>query len=68
MTITIDKKEYTSLKKDALEYRKIAGSVFKKAISNPTEGIVRDFKNTDLYSLEFLRDLEFGLSKSSLNK
>ena len=68
MTITLEKKEYIALKKDAESYRKIMSNMFEKAISSPASEIVKDFKLTAKYSDEFIRDLENGLLKSSLNK
>lgn len=68
MTITLEKREYTALKKDAEAYRKIISSGFEKAISSPVPEIVRDFKLTNKYSEGFISDLESGLLKSSLNK
>jgi len=67
-TITIPKTEYKKLLARAKAYEKLAKSIFENAIKDPVTEIVSDFKNTDLYSKEFLNDLEDGLKKSSLAK
>ncbi len=66
MTITIDKEEYMSLKRDATAYRRMASTFFKKAISTPVADTISDFRNSNLYTESFLNDLESGLLKSSL--
>ena len=45
-----------------------AGSIFENVIKDPVNDIVSDFKKTNLYTDEFLKDLEDGLKKSSLAK
>ncbi len=68
MVITVDKNEYTALKRDAMLYRKMAQNFFSKKINTLVGDTVRDFKNTNLYTDKFIRDLENGLFKSSLAK
>ncbi len=67
-TITISKTEYKRLLSRAKAYEKLAGSIFENAIKDPVSDIVSDFKKTNLYTTEFLKDLEDGLKKSSLAK
>ncbi len=67
-TITIPKSEYRKLVSRAKAYEKLAGSIFQNAIKDPVKDMVTDFKNTNLYSEEFLIDLEDGLKKSSIAK
>lgn len=68
MNVTITKTEYQALKRDASAYRKLAASVYKKAIQDPIQSVVEDFRNTKLYNESFLKDLEEGLNKSSYGK
>ena len=67
-TITIPKSEYKKLLSRAKAYEKLAGSIFENAIKDPVNEIVSDFKNTNLYTDVFLKDLKDGLKKSSLAK
>lgn len=67
-TITISRTEYRSLRKQAEAFRKFAGKVFEAALSGNIDDVVTDFRNTNLYSDEFLKDLESGLKKSSYAK
>ncbi|MFZ1320648.1 MAG: hypothetical protein WAT71_03750 [Ignavibacteria bacterium] len=67
-TITISKSEYKKLVAKSKAYEKLAKSVFEDAIKDPVNEIVSDFKQTNLYTDEFLSDLEDGLNKSSLYK
>lgn len=66
--ITISKKEYKILVSKAKAYEKLSESFYKNALNDSVESIVSDFKKTNLYTDEFLRDLEGGLKKSSLSK
>lgn len=66
--VTISKTEYEHLKKQATAYRKFAAKFFESMIKDPIEEVVNDFSETDLYSKEFLKDLESGLRKSSYIK
>ena len=65
-TITISNKDYKKLVSRAKAYEKLAESIFVNVINDPVEDIVSDFRKTDLYTEEFLTDLEEGLKKSSL--
>ena len=67
-TVTISKSEYKKLISRAKAYEKLAEKFFADAINDPVEDIVSDFRKTDLYTEEFLGDLEEGLKKSSLSK
>ena len=64
-TITIPKTQYQELKTQAKAYKQIMTTLFKQAIKNPVSQVVDDFRNTKLYSKEFIQDLEDGLNKSS---
>ncbi len=67
-TVTIPKSEYKKLVSKAKAYEKLAESFYETSIEEPVENIVSDFRNTNLYTNEFLNDLEDGLRKSSLGK
>lgn len=67
-TITIPKSEYKKLLSRAKAYEKLAGSIFENAIKDPVNEIVSEFKKTNLYTVDFLKNLEDGLKKSSLAK
>jgi len=67
-TITIPKNEYKKLLSRAKAYEKLAESFYQNSMKDPVVEIVADFKNTGLYTNEFLKDLEDGLKKSSLSK
>lgn len=64
-TITISEKEYRSLKLQAEAYQKISGQLFASVVHSPIEEVMSDFRKTELYTDEFLQDLEDGLRKSS---
>lgn len=64
-TITIPKEEYIQLKKIADAYKQIASNVFQNINQDSIDDIIKDFKDTDLYSDEFIDDLKNGLEKSS---
>ena len=63
--MTIPKTEYKQLKHQAETYRKFAARFFEMIIKDPIEEVVEDFKKTNLYTEDFLRDLDSGLRKSS---
>lgn len=67
-TITIPKAEYKKLVRKAKAYEKLAESFYENSIKEPIDSIVSDFRKTNLYTNEFLTDLEDGLKKSSLSK
>lgn len=66
--ITISKREYQKLKQQAKAYQKLTKHLFESLIQSPIETVVKDFRKTDLYTEEFLKDLEEGLRKSSYAK
>ena len=66
--ITVSKKEYTKLKKQAEAYRRLTARVFESVIDGSVKEVVEDFQNTGHYSEEFLGDLEKGLHRSSYGK
>ena len=63
--ITLPKTQYETLKRQAAAYRKLAERFFESVIRDPIEEVVEDFRKTNLYSEEFLKDLDSGLRKSS---
>jgi len=65
---TIKKKELLRLKRQAKAFRKLAAQLFECVINDPVQEVVEDFKKTDLYSKDFLCDLENGLRRSSYCK
>lgn len=67
-SITIPKKEYKKLVSKAKAYEKLAESFYKNTLIDSVDNIVSDFRRTDLYTDEFLKDLAEGLNKSSLVK
>lgn len=63
----------TKIKQDKLErqakaYRKIAARFFESVLEDSPEDVVKDFKETGLYTDDFLNDMEAGLKKSSYGK
>jgi hypothetical protein len=66
--VTIPKEEYKKLQKQSRAYRKLAARLFELLIKDPVREVVKDFRDTGLYSKEFLVDLESGLRKSSYAK
>lgn len=67
-TITLSKTEYQRLKAQAKAYQKIMSKFFELALRNSIKEVIEDFRRTNLYSEEFLKDLESGLKKSSYFK
>ena len=63
--VTITKDEYARLERESAAYRKIAAKLFELPFVDSIDAVVKDFKDTDLYSDEFLKDLESGLRASS---
>ena len=63
--ITISKPEYDLLTRRSEAYQKITAKLFEFIIQDPIDQIVEDFRKTNLYSEEFIGDLESGLRKSS---
>lgn len=66
--ITISKAEYRRLKQQASAYRKLTMHLFESIVKVPIEDVVENFRSTDLYTDDFLKDLEKGLRKSSYGK
>lgn len=66
--ITVPKTEYEQLSKQAAAYRKFTAEFFESIIKDPIDQIIKDFRNTTLYTEKFLEDLEDGLRKSSYSK
>ena len=66
--VTISKKEYKELKEQSKAYKKIATKLFSAVVKSSVEDVVVDFKNTGLYSKEFILDLQKGLEKSSYSR
>lgn len=66
--VTLPKKEYLRLKEDAQAYRDLAARVFELPLKDPVAAVVSDFRDTDLYTDEFIADLEDGLRQSSYSK
>ena len=67
-TMIISKHEYKRLQAQAKAYQKLAGQIFQSALSGSVESVVEDFRNTHLYTEDFLTDLKNGLEKSSFAK
>ena len=65
VTVTLPKTKYEQLRRQAEAYRKLAAELFELVLQDPIEEVVRDFRATNLYTEEFLQDLEAGLRKSS---
>ena len=66
--VNIPRKEYQKLKQQARAYQQLAGVMFSSAVKNSIEDVVDDFRNTKLYSEEFLTDLKSGLKRSNYQK
>jgi hypothetical protein len=66
--ITITKKEYLKLINQAEAFNKLKSAVFESILSDPISEVLEDFRTTELYSDEFLNDLEGGLRKSNYLK
>lgn len=66
--VTLSKVEYRKLKQQADAYKKITKRIFESVIRAPLEEVIEDFRQTELYTDDFLEDLEEGLSKSSYAK
>lgn len=66
--ITLSKAEYERLKRQSAAYRKFAVKLFELIVKDPIEEVVEDFRRTNLYNEDFLKDLDSGLRKSSYAK
>jgi hypothetical protein len=67
-TITIPKAEYELLKSQEQIYRLIASDFFKTIGDDNLKNLISEFKDTNLYTNDFLLDLENGLAKSTYFK
>lgn len=67
-TMTISKREYKRLQAQAKAYQKLAGQIFQSVLTGSVSAVVEDFRNTNLYTEDFLTDLNNGLEKSSFAK
>lgn len=68
VTVAVLRSEYQKLKRQANAYRRFVAQIFESSLHDPVDDVVKDFKNTNLYSEEFLMDLENGLRRSSYAK
>jgi len=66
--ITLTKTKYQQLTRQAEAYRKFTSVLFQSLIQDPVSGVVKSFRETNLYTKSFLKDLESGLRKSSYVK
>ena len=66
--VTISKRKYEALRRQAAAYQKVAAEFFDALLKDPVEEVIADFRKSDLYTEEFLRDLDVGLRKSSYMK
>lgn len=66
--VTLPKQEYLRLKQQAQAYRAMVTKLFELPLRDPIDEVIADFCDTDLYSDDFLTDLEEGLRKSSYSK
>lgn len=66
--VTLQKTEYDRLKRQASAYRRFAEKFFELMVKDPIEEVVEDFRKTNLYTENFLKDLESGLRQSSYAK
>ena len=64
-SITITKQDYLQLTQQAQAYRTLSARMFALPLRDTAEDVVTDFRATNLYTDEFLSDLEDGLRKSS---
>lgn len=67
-SITIEKTEYDRLERELKTYRKFAERFFESVLEGSVSDVVQDFKDANVYSEDFLEDLEDGLKKSSYGK
>ena len=67
-TVTLPKQEFIRLREQALAYRELMSRLFAMPLQDTIDEVVEDFRQTKLYTDEFLQDLESGLRKSSYAK
>lgn len=63
--VNISKEEYQKLKKQSEAYKKLASRFFETIVKDPIKDVIQDFRQSNLYTKDFLSDLENGLRKSS---
>lgn len=66
--VTLPKQEYLRLMQQAEAFRTLVAKMFELPLKDSINEVVADFRAIDLYSEEFLTDLEDGLRKSSYAK
>lgn len=66
--VTLPQREYSRLKQQAKAYRILIAKMFEMPLRDSVDEVVSDFRSTNLYTDEFLIDLEDGLRKSSYAK
>jgi len=66
--ITISKTEYQQLRRQSKSYQMLVAGFFESIAKDPIVQVVEDFRQTDLYTDEFLKSLESGLRESSYSK
>lgn len=66
--ISLPKKEYQRLRRQAAAYRKLTENIFASVLRDPIKEVREDFRKTGLYTEAFLDDLDQGLRKSSFAK
>lgn len=66
--VIIPQTKYTQLKRQAAAYQRLTTRLFESVLRDPIKEVVEDFRATELYSKDFLADLESGLRKSSYAK
>lgn len=67
-TLTIPKNEYDLLNSQASAYKKLISRLFEFVVKDNEENLINDFRQTNLYSEDFLNDLKSGIQKSSYLK
>ncbi len=67
-SVSLSKHEYIRLKQQARAYRILVTKITELQMKDPLDEVVEDFKNTNLYTKNFLDDFESGLRRSSYSK
>lgn len=66
--VTLPRQEYLRLKQQAQAYRSMVAKLFELPLRDPIDEVTADFRDANLYTDDFLTDLEDGLRKSSYTK
>ncbi|MGR3318599.1 MAG: hypothetical protein ACUZ8O_08980 [Candidatus Anammoxibacter sp.] len=66
--VTIPEKEYQKLKQQSKAYEKLTKRLFESVVRTPVDEVIEDFRKSNIYTEDFLKDIEDGLRKSSYNK